>query len=626
MSDRVHVRTVIETRLNAPAASHRDPLSVGVFLLLILLSLMPVGTFAQDAELPAEAPNLPANLRSLVPRGWVATSFAEGDFNKDGVTDRAALISLRDTGPQAPPPIAGVPTADPCHNLLLQLGQANGGFTPPNFIAWPSDRDNSPQPDPTNQPRECTPTDEWESRALKAVRGTLRTELTVEIEDFLDFESNVLRVENQCLRLIGRETEHVSYPEEFRDETSINFLTRNRIDTHTTFGWNGGTEKPTEKKVSKTSRIEETAPICVNDTPLLLGPAAPQSGTPAPRPVAPPTPAGEPIQQPRPPAPTTNGSQLQSPAPANQPTGPMTVEELWRNPPPGSRISWARWSDDKEESYLRLPDGSLFTRPGITVWSTRGPIRLSKVSKEILPTNLAACPDSPWSDEPHEHDGIECRGHSTWESVIGFTTTGQTAWGGFASDESDATFEAHEGLSEEYEWEAWTDSVVASDSRGILIQTSMNAEGGGAHPLEETTWQWIDPGTGAPIERAWPKGALEGVRTHFLSERDSIEDYDCRSISAAECEQQVSEAKAELLERGGPLQPVYFEPVAACGRITRWRWTATLMLSWAERMAEQQWTESSITPTDIEPNPIVDCTYRPGFDGPSAVGWSAVVR
>ena len=46
----------------------------------------------------------------------------------------------------------------------------------------------------------------------------------------------------------------------------------------------------------------------------------------------------------------------------------------------------------------------------------------------------------------------------------------------------------------------------------------------------------------------------------------------------------------------------------------------------AERRAEQQWTESSIAPTDIEPNPTVDCTHRPGFDGPSDVGWSAVVR
>jgi len=186
--------------------------------------------------------------------------------------------------------------------------------------------------------------------------------------------------------------------------------------------------------------------------------------------------------------------------------------------------------------------------------------------------------------------------------------------------------DTHEGLSEEYEWEEWTDSVVTSDSRGILIQTSMNAEGGGAHPLEETNWQWIDPATGTEIKRPWPKGVLDGVRTHFLSERDNIEDYDCRSMSAADCEQHVAEAKRELLEQGGPLQPVYFEPVAACGRITRWRWTATLMLSWAERMAEQQWTVSSIAPTDIEPNPIVDCTYRPGFDGPSAVGWSAIVR
>ena len=51
-----------------------------------------------------------------------------------------------------------------------------------------------------------------------------------------------------------------------------------------------------------------------------------------------------------------------------------------------------------------------------------------------------------------------------------------------------------------------------------------------------------------------------------------------------------------------------------------------LTLSWPQQRAEKQSAVSSIAPTDIEPNPIVDCTYRPGFDGPSAVGWSAVVR
>ena len=49
-------------------------------LLAVLLTFASAPAFAQ----PVEASNLPANLRPLIPRGWVATSYAEVDMNKDG--------------------------------------------------------------------------------------------------------------------------------------------------------------------------------------------------------------------------------------------------------------------------------------------------------------------------------------------------------------------------------------------------------------------------------------------------------------------------------------------------------------------------------------------------------------
>ena len=89
MSDCAPTRTINETRFSASAAaSQRNPMCAGFFLLFALLSLTPLWADAQDYQPPAEASNLPANLRPLIPRGWVATSFAEVDTSTDGISNK----------------------------------------------------------------------------------------------------------------------------------------------------------------------------------------------------------------------------------------------------------------------------------------------------------------------------------------------------------------------------------------------------------------------------------------------------------------------------------------------------------------------------------------------------------
>jgi hypothetical protein len=102
MSDCAPERTIAETRFNTlVAALRRKAIGVGLSLLFALLSLTPGVAYAQDYDPPVEAPNLPAALRLLVPRGWVATSYAEVDMNKDGNLDRAVLLVPDGTGARA---------------------------------------------------------------------------------------------------------------------------------------------------------------------------------------------------------------------------------------------------------------------------------------------------------------------------------------------------------------------------------------------------------------------------------------------------------------------------------------------------------------------------------------------
>ena len=290
----------------------------------------------------------------------------------------------------------------------------------------------------------------------------------------------------------------------------------------------------------------------------------------------------------------------------------MTVEELWRNPPPGSRISWARWSDGKEESYIRLRDGTLYKRPGITVWSARGPLTLSKALHEQDATDLAACPDSVEEALSSDRYSDDCRGDATWETWSAIDASGRVVW---------TIGDGPEAL-EEFSYESRSLELLSSDSRGLLFDSYLDGNYAGAHGVEERKVWWADTAAGTDISRSWPAGSAEAVETRYRSRTNpGAGDSDCDDLSYFDC------MESNRLFPGEPLKPLFFTPDPACGRIRDWTWISALWLPWVARaLGEWQSATNAIAPTDIEPNPVVDCTYRPGFDGPSAVGWSAIVR
>ena len=633
MSDCAPTRTINETRFSASAAaSHRKPIRLGFCLLFALLSLTPLWADAQDYQPPAEASNLPANLRPLIPRGWVATSFAEVDMNKDGNLDRAVLLAPNVAGNSVVGPIAGTSLRDRCRNLLLLVGQPNGLPAVANYLPWSKQvaikewTDLSPAwaancrdaPNPPEVPAE----ELWASPlrmvdSISAVRNTLRYVVHTQTDDH--WETLVIRVEQDCLRLIGSEYEYVGGDDtNDSSSTSINYLTRKRIDESDTqletLDRNG--EYKREKR-SATTTISQTAPICLNDRPILAPSIPPPAATPQTKVPIPVPPQAAPARS-APSIPLTPSPQPASNRPptaassSNAPAGPMTVEELWRNPPPGSRITWARWSDGKEESYIRLRDGTLYKRPGITVWSARGPLTLSKALHEQDATDLAACPDSAEEARSSDRYSDDCRGDATWETWSAKDIDGRIVW---------RIGDGPEAL-EEFSYESRSLELLSSDSRGLLFDSYLDGNYAGAHGVEERKVWWADTAAGTEIIRSWPAGSAEAVETRYRSRTDTgAGDSDCDDLSYYDC------MESNRLSPGEPLKPLFFIPDPVCGRIRDWTWISQLWLPWVARaLGEWQSATNAIAPTDIEPNPVVDCTYRPGFDGPSAVGWSAIVR
>ena len=603
------------------------PLLRTLFALLLTFTAAPA--FAQSVE----APNLPADLRPLIPRGWVATSYAEVDMNKDGNLDRAVLLAPDSGDDPSFGPVAGTPLRDRCRNLLLLIGQPNGLPAVATYLPWSkqmhhtelqnlSGEWNSLCADGTGQATLSGDEDMWTSPLsmrdeLSTVRNTLRYSASV-LTDARG-ETLVLRMEQDCLRLIGAEFSWYDGDDtNDSSSTSINYLTRKRIDESDTqletLDRNG--EYKRDSRSTKTT-ISQTAPICLNDRPILAPSVPPPAATPQTRVPIPVPPQAAPARSatsiPLTPSPLPTPSRPPTAASrSNAPEGPMTVEELWRNPPPGSRITWARWSDGKEESYIRLRDGTLYDRPGITVWSARGPLRLSKAEHEQDATDLAACPDEPEDVTGDESDPVQCRGNASWETWSATDTNGRVAW----------TLGEGSEANDEFSFEARSLEVLASDSRGILMLSYLDGYYGGAHGVEETRVWWIDAATGDEIKRPWPAGAAEAVEAHYRSRTEPMGgEADCDDLSYFEC------IEANRSDAGEPLKPIFFAPEPVCGPIRTWNWVSEMWLIWAARaLGEWQSATNAIAPTDIEPNPIVDCTYRPGFDGPSAVGWSAIVR
>lgn len=272
MSDRARVRAVIETRCSTSvAASHQNPIRLGFCLLFALLSLTPLWADAQDYELPAEAPNLPANLRPLIPRGWVATSFAEVDMNKDGNLDRAVLLTPNSDRNDRQGNIAGTPLKDRRRNLMLLVGQPSGRAPLPTYLPWSFHQSRF-----MNQAVPADFSDFYErSGKVSAFGGTLRFNWDFgEAESGQGTGTQTFRLEGQCLRLIGTDYNWFQGEDEYNN--SLNFLTNTETHTRVFVEADRAGFSRRRKEGPQTSTIEDTGPICANHTPLVAAAVAPQ--------------------------------------------------------------------------------------------------------------------------------------------------------------------------------------------------------------------------------------------------------------------------------------------------------------------------------------------------------------
>jgi hypothetical protein len=268
-------------------------------LLALLLTFASAPAFAQSVE----APNLPANLRQLIPRGWVATSYAEVDMNKDGNMDRAVLLAPDSGDEPALGTIRGTPLRDRCRNLLLLVGQPNGLPAVVNFIPWSQLPESLGSTMPKDTCLGLEPVPDFSAAAgpisfsdsLKTVRNTLR--YPWEATDWPGESGGtlVIRIEGNCLRLIGEERTESNHGAAWQssDESSTNYLTRESISSSSLLERCGGDDCEDKEETTGpvTRKIEQRAPICLNDRPLLLSSAAPapqQPSIPVPAPKQPP--------------------------------------------------------------------------------------------------------------------------------------------------------------------------------------------------------------------------------------------------------------------------------------------------------------------------------------------------
>lgn len=250
------------------------PTRIAQALMVLLAGCAGSPAFAQSAE----APNLPANLRPLIPRGWVATSFAEVDMNKDGTMDRAVLLAPDGSGGDGVSSVAGTPLTDRCRNLLVVESGPNGPSAKAHYLPWSSQIGfQSPGFFGADERERCLASPPSRASSSRSPRGvqdrlfrvnnSLRYEWTIRGEAK---ETIVVRIEGDCVRLIGSEFEEQFGAQRCETRSSSrNYLTRLRIDTYTSKcpGWDGLQQQTGGDRPGK-STMPPTPPICLPETVL----------------------------------------------------------------------------------------------------------------------------------------------------------------------------------------------------------------------------------------------------------------------------------------------------------------------------------------------------------------------
>jgi hypothetical protein len=214
-------------------------------------------------------------------------------MNKDGNLDRAVLLAPSVAGNSVVGPIAGTPLRDRCRNLILQVGQPDGRPAVVNYVPWSQLHESlgSTMPKETCLGQEPAP--EFAGPVIfgdgvKAVRNTLRYPWS-EMDWPGESEGTlVIRIEGSCLRLIGKEQTESSHGGAWhtQSKSSTNYLTREEISSSWSMEAFDGTGRVAKEDTTGpvTSKIEQQAPICLNDRPLQLTPPAPAPKLPPPAP------------------------------------------------------------------------------------------------------------------------------------------------------------------------------------------------------------------------------------------------------------------------------------------------------------------------------------------------------
>ena len=593
------------------------------------LSAQPVRNFELD---------LPDAAVAAIPKGWLGISTTETDLNGDGLLDTAVLIAPEDLDIDemldAFGPIRGTQLTDRCRNLIVLLGKAGEAYAVPRYFG--ASRLISylvPNESLKNDQHACVstaePTAAQRSSRLFDWGGPLVTDHLSSAGPLLMYrwmnmvgtasESLLLRLEGDCFRVLGGQFEEVDSAGEayfYEGIRTRDLLTRRRLDSD----FHGSPDSPSESRVTilpLSERPEASEFICRSSH-------QPPSGArdAVPPPVSPPPKTTTP-SQPK----VANASAVQDPR--------------WAHPPSGSIFSSARWGTGKEESYLRLPDGTVLTRPGITVWSTRGHLRIDSTSFQREVPNPESCPD--WlrtqermtNDPSRENETID-RCVFRWEELSAVDDAGNVVW---KIQNAEDAGNGRRVVDHTLWW-------VTSDERGILVKSSTTWLVGDNSSLHAERAWWVDPATGEEISRSWPSAALATVEREFAGFAALSDQLQCQEGEA--CYSQVT---VPVPPR--PLAARYFQPVPTCGPIQEWTWTTTLAPYTAEEIAESPnlqcytgvaredetyepcqpeddvsnpWSvQTTMSPYDPGVVPTVDCAYPATGEPPIAVGWSALV-
>ena len=582
--------------------------------------------------------DLPEAASSAIPKGWLGISTTETDLNGDGFLDTAVLIAPEDRDQDEIldtfGPIRGTKLTDRCRNLIVLLGKAGEDFAAPHFfpasnlfahlVSSPNDMgikaDCTSKREPAGAVREITLFRNVGGPVADQIRNHQNL-LGYQWSDETDQnqESLLLRLEGNCFRVLGGQFEEADSAGEayfYQGIRTRNLLTRRRLDSD----FHGSPDSPSESRVTilpLSERPEASEFIC-------------RSGH------QPPGGARDTVSPPvSPPPKTTNPTE---PKVAN---ASAVQDPRWSHPPSGSIFSSARWGTGKEESYLRLPDGFVLTRPGITVWSSRGHVRIDIKSFQREVPNPEFCPYWLLTQEPITNDPI--RENETidrcvfrWEELSALDDAGNVVW----------KIQKAEDASSGRRVVAHTLGWVTSDERGILVKSSTTWLVGDNSSLHAERAWWVDPATGEEISRSWPSAALATVEREFAGFAALNEQLQCQEGEA--CYSQVT---VPVPPR--PLAARYFQPVPTCGPILEWTWTATLAPYTAEEIAaspdrqcstgvaredepyepcqpeddvSSAWSvQTTMSPYDPGVVPTVDCTYPATGEPPTAVGWSALV-